>query len=114
MILTAALLVVALFVLAGSSHHWLPMVLSYPIWIGVGLYGAGALGALLRGKRETLLVLAAIVGAAGYGIFLSWKGLAPWLPPAICLAIIVLLGGVAKTAGDEHDRARKREPSDGG
>jgi hypothetical protein len=68
-------------------------------WIIVGLFGAGSLGAFLRGK-PTLLFVIAVVGVAAYRAYAAFQSGISVIPPLICIAVVFLLGGLAKSSGD--------------
>lgn len=81
------------------SEHSVP-VFRYLGWITVGFLGAGGFGAYLR-RRPTAFLVVLIWYFSGYHAYSSYVEDTSILPPLLAVAMSLLLGPVAKKAGDD-------------
>lgn len=88
-----------------SSEDELPLIMPFWLrclgWVVLGLFGAGAIGARLRGKPTGLVILV-IFAFTGYRTYAAWQADISVIPPLLCFAVAIALGGMAKTAGDSY------------
>lgn len=77
---------------------WWVVVLRYGFYVLIGFTGAVSLGMVLNRRWRGFLGLALIDGFAIFALVGAIRENGDWLPPALTLAITLLLGGAGKRA----------------